>query len=254
MQSCHNPKQDARAFVTAPYFLGESEQPGPKALPESCLYSSDETGHCEIRLHHRRERKSGPAFPVLVLRCLVHGHAFTLYPLGHMPYGRVAFAPCSSDGEPLKRTEEKGGSRDRLSWQTTLFLSALCAASGQSWPRRAEGVGMLWETQLEHLEKSAKLLGLGEETTPRIGEQLASRLGVRRLELLEAARAFAEAEGYKEKGQAIASVLGRLPPGRCLVDRLLQSGVLSGLWGRVERWDPFLGGARRTVFLEAGTL
>jgi hypothetical protein len=254
MQSCHKPPQDARPFVTAPYSLLESDQPLPQVLPESCLFASSESGACRIRRAHLRERKTGPCFPVVVLRCHTHRHAFTLYPLGHMPYGRVAFAPVSSDGELLTSADEEGGSRGGPSWQTTIFLAALQAASGHPWPREADGSGMIWETQLEHLEKSAKLLGLTEETPPRTGEQIASRLCVRRLELLDAAQAYQGARGYMERGRAIVSVLKRLEPLRCFLQELLLCGVLSGLWGRVERWDPGGAGARRTVFSAPGTL
>lgn len=253
MQTCHDLHQNARAFVTAPYWLGEAEHPSPPVLPSICLYANGESGGCTIKVHHLRERKTGPGFPVVVLRCLVHRHAFTLYPLGQVPYGRVAFAPVSCDGELLHSAEEPSAPDGSPCWQTTIFLAALQAASGQPWPRQSDGIARVWETQLVDLAKSAKALGLTKETPPRIGEQIAQQLFVPRLELLDAARAYQEARGYKERGRAIVAVLDRLVPGRCLLEQLLAAGVLSGLWGKVERWSPSRGRAQRAVFLGPGT-
>jgi hypothetical protein len=60
---------------------------------------------CELVVHHWRERKAGPQIPVMVMQCKTHRRAFTLYPLGHIPYGRVAVAPVGLDGEVLFATE-----------------------------------------------------------------------------------------------------------------------------------------------------
>jgi hypothetical protein len=253
MQICHDPAPNARPFVTAPYWDFDEEHPRPPVLPSSCLNADGEPGGCIIKVHHLRERKTGPSFPIVVLRCLVHRHAFTLYPLGHMPYGRLAFAPVSCDGELLRSAEEPRAPGGSPCWQTTIFLAALNAASGQPWPRESDGITRVWETQLVDIEKSAKALGLCKETPPRIGEQIAQRLFVPRLLLLDAASAYQGASGYKERGGAIIAVLERLVPGRCLLDQLLACGVLSGLWGKVERWSPGRGGAHCAVFLGPGT-
>ena len=140
MQTCHGLNQNARAFVTAPYWLGDGEHPSPPALPSTCLYTDGESGGCTIKVHHLRERKTGPGFAVVVLRCLVHRRAFTLYPLGHMPYGRLAFAPVSCDGELLSSAEEPSAPGGSPCWQTTIFLAALQAAHGQPWPRQSDGI------------------------------------------------------------------------------------------------------------------
>ena len=50
---------------------------------------------CRLSLHHERPRKTGPCFALSVLRCRAHGIAFTVYPPGHVPYGRVALAPVA---------------------------------------------------------------------------------------------------------------------------------------------------------------
>lgn len=253
MQNCHDPDPNARSFVTAPYRIADAGPPRPEVLPSSCLYADGESKGCAIKPHHLRERKTGPGFAVVVLRCLVHRRAFTLYPLGHMPYGRLPFAPVSCDGELLQSAEEPSAPGGSPCWQITIFVAALQAAHGQPWPRQSDGIARVWETQLEDIAKSAKALGLTKETPPRIGEQIAQRLGVPRLELLDAAGAYQEARGYKERGRAIFAVLDRLVPGRCVLERLLAAFVLSGVWGKVERWSRGRGGAHRAVFWEPRT-
>lgn len=225
----------------------------PMVLPASCLWAESESGCCEIAVHHRRERKTGPEFAVLVLRCRTHRRAFTLYPLGQVPYGRLAVAPVGCDGDLLGREDTDGASGPSLGWQTTVFLAALQAASGQAWPRESDGIARTWDRQQELIARSAQLLGLAPNTSPRIGEQIAQQLQVPRLELLDAARAFEGANGYKERGRAIVAVLGRLQPGRCLLEQLLACGVLAGLWGPVQRWAPSPGSGTSAGFWDVGT-
>jgi hypothetical protein len=254
MSTCHSAAPDARPFATAPYSLGNSERPTPWVLPARCVSACATSGDCSITRHDVRERKTGPCFPLAVLRCRTHGHAFTLYPLGHVPYGRVAIAPVSCDGEPVMSAEADGSRpRQELGWATTIFLAALDAASGRPWPRESDGIAPLWDTQLEHIGRSAKALGLCAQPPPERGEQIAVRLEVRRLDLLDAAHAYQAARGYKERGQAVVSIIERLHPGRCVLDAILACGALSGLWGQVERWDPGQGGPRCVVFPSPGT-
>jgi hypothetical protein len=253
MSCYHSPAPDARPFATAPYSLTADVRPRPLLVPACCLWAETESGGCEIAVHHRRERKTGPEFALLVLRCRTHRHAFTLYPLGQVPYGRLAVAPVHCDGELVRGAEEDGDSQPGLSWQTTVFVAALQAAKGQAWPRESDGNSRTWDTQQALLEKSAKLLGLLPKTPPRIGEQIAQKLEVPRLKLLDAARIYQGAPGYIERGQAIQGVVQQLIPGRCVLRQLLFCGALCGLWGRVELWEKGAVHARRTVFYEVGT-
>ena len=124
MQSYQSPRTDARPFAAGPYGLGD-DQPRPIVLPVSCVWADNEEGRCEIAVHHRRERKTGPEFAVLVLRCRTHRRAFTLYPLGQVPYGRMAVAPVSCDGELIGSGHADPAGGPSVGWQTTLFLAAL---------------------------------------------------------------------------------------------------------------------------------
>lgn len=234
-------------MATAPYAPDAAGVLRPCVLPLACVVEDASADVCRIGVDHRRERKTGPCFPVVVLTCHTHRRGFTLYPLGHVPYGRVAIAPVAADGEPVW-CATSGGER-RLAWRTTLFQAAVDAAAGHAWARENAVHGALWETQLDHLETAAALLGLGPRPEPRLGEMLAARLAVPRLALLEATRDFERASGFEDRGLAVCAVLARLPPGPCIASRLLACGALVGRWGRVTRWDPGRSGARSVVFL-----
>ena len=85
------------SFVITPYLPGDDGVLSPK-LPLMGPCSAEHDGECRLSVDHRRARKTGPCFPITVMRCREHGHSFTLYPPGHVPYGRRAVAPVAVDG------------------------------------------------------------------------------------------------------------------------------------------------------------
>ncbi len=219
----------------------------PCVLPTRCHAEQADPTVCRIGVHHRRERKTGPRFPVVVLICYAHQRGFTLYPLGHVPYGRVALAPVTTDGEVVVTVTDESGPA-RPDWGSTIFGAVQDAAAGRAWARE-DAIGKpLWQTQLRYLAEGARLLGLAASLAPSVGEAVATRLEVPRLLHLEAVRAYELAAGYQERGRAICSVLDRLHPGPCLVDRLLACGAQVGMWDRVVRWDATASGAGCRVF------
>jgi hypothetical protein len=76
--------------------------PRPTHLPDLSLLEG--MGHeagdapCHLWVDHQRARKTGPCFQLTVVHCGLHRRAFTLYPPGHVPYGRIVVAPVSSGG------------------------------------------------------------------------------------------------------------------------------------------------------------
>jgi hypothetical protein len=245
--------------VTAAYWPENGDTFQPLILPTRCLCADGAGPGCRITVHHLRERKTGPAFPVAVLKCKVHGRAFTLYPLGHVPYGRVAVAPVSVDGEPLRPASgadsDDGNLRSRPGrdgWSQTLFGAALDAASGEPWPREAEN-GACWETQRRHLAEAARIFGIWPAPPVRIGESIAVALEVPRLTLLEAARDDAAGGGgFQSRGEAIARVLTSMPSGRCVLDRVLDASVRVGRWAEIHRWERAHHGPLSKVFRGGG--
>lgn len=216
-------------------------------MPARCLQARDSDEDCDVVFHCHRERMTGPEFPLAVARCLVHGHSFTIYPPGHVPYGRKAAAPATLDGEVLRHGsgEREAG---RPAWDGTIFAAATDAAESRLWDRDS---GRSWQlrTQGRWLVLGATMLGL-TAAEDRVREQIAERLGVAAMDLIAEARAYRTATGPRARALAITRTLERLPIRRCLCDDLLVCGAIAGLWGRPSRWDPGgpRGGVLRALF------
>lgn len=196
-------------------------------------------GACRLRIDHFRERKTGPCCALAVLVCAVHRLGFTLYPPGHVPYGRVAVAPLGIDGEVVLEPQPAGRPGACVAWGLTLFRAALDAAGGVAWPR-ANVPGeprRWWRTQGRYLQRGARLVAVASAVRQRKREQVAQLLGIALLVLVGAAQDYA-AGGYRARGQAIVQVLEELQISAKLGDRLLASGAAMELWGAPSRWDP----------------
>ena len=79
-----------RAFVVAEY-VEEAGRWRPVGV-EECPFGEA----CRVLQHDVRQRKTGPAVPLVVYRCAVHRRFFTVYPPGYAPYARQRLAPLSS--------------------------------------------------------------------------------------------------------------------------------------------------------------
>lgn len=216
-------------------------------MPRSCVHASKGDEACVLVVHHRRERKTGPQIPVTVLQCRTHRRAFTLYPLGHVPYGRLAVAPVGLDGQVVfspEREPATDGTR-APTWRTTLFESAFAAIDERSVkltdPR-------WWATETpERLAQGATLLGIHPALSVQDADAIAFRLELPRLVLRDAAAAYGRGRGRAARGRVLVEVLGQLGD-TCLLDRVLAAGACAGCWGTVTRWDAALGGACGRVF------
>ena len=224
-----------RIFVTAPYEVGEDGEV-VAVLPERCGPAGP-AEKCSLFVDHYRARKTGPCFPLAVVGCSMHpGPRYTLYPPGHVPYGRQAAVPCSPSG-PVLRSGSTGGPV----WEATLFAAAVDAAGGVRWPsdspcdderrRRTQGHRLTW---------AGRLLGVHPDLAPRVQEQIATRLGVSTMTLRTAAGEWASS--WMARGSAVVSVLQALSPDGGLLDRILAAGEVVEVWAFPQRWDP----ARKT--------
>lgn len=229
------PAKDQRPFVVTRYRPDSDGRLMPE-LPEWCV--KGKRGACRLRIDHFRERKTGPCFALAVLVCAVHRLGFTLYPPGHVPYGRLAVAPLGVDGQVVLEPQEAGRPA-RAAWGLTLFGAALDAAGGVAWPRINVPADprRWWRTQGRYLELGARLVAVAEDVQRRKREQVALALGIALLVLLDAACGYA-AGGYRGRGQAIVEVLHEIEISAGLGDRLLASGAAMELWGAPRRWDP----------------
>lgn len=220
---------------------------GPAVMPRGCVHAATGDEACVLVVHHVRERKTGPRIPVTVLQCRTHGRAFTLYPLGHLPYGRLAIAPVGLDGELLRSTDSEpqvDGKRPPA-WSTTLFGPAFAAIHA---PTVKLTDPRWWATEApERLAQGAAILGVHPALSVQAADQIAFRLDIPRLTLRQAAAAYEHARGRAARGRVLVGVLGELGDA-CLLDRVLAAGACAGCWGTVTRWDRASRGARGQVF------
>ena len=166
-------------------------------LPERCVFAAA-TETCSLSIDHYRARKTGPGFPVAVVGCSRHPICrFTLYPPGHIPYGRQAVVSCSPSG-PLLRHPATGQS----AWEATLFGAAVDAAEGQRWPAHspADDERRL-RTQGCRLTLAGTLLGVHPDLEARTREWIATRLRVPTMTLRSAAGQWASS--WQARGGAI---------------------------------------------------
>lgn len=203
-------------------------------LPSRCVFATGAQTCC-IFVDHYRLRKTGPGYAVAVIGCGVHPYGrYTLYPPGHVPYGRRPVAPYRPSGQLVVDAESR-----RPPWEATLFAAALDAAKGESWP--AEG---RWfqqpdprrrQTQGRSLQLAGRLVGVHPQLEDSVRERIATRLAVPTMTLIGGARSWAKS--WKLRGDGILAVLVALPQETSLLDRLLDAGALSGLWGQPHRWE-----------------
>jgi hypothetical protein len=242
------PTSRPRPFATVAYVPGGAAVLEPAVMPPSCVHASPGDPACVLVVHHTRERKAGPQIPVTVAQCRTHRRAFTLYPLGHVPYGRLAVAPVTLDGQVVlaPQSEPLAGDRRSPAWRATGLGAAFAAIGDPTFKLTAR---RWWATQTpERLGRSAALLGIHPGLSVSDAEAIAFRLDVPRLVLREAADAYAVARGRAARGRVLVGVLDQLGADACLLDRILAAGVYAGCWGTVTRWDRASRGTRGQVF------
>jgi hypothetical protein len=199
---------------------------------------------CEIRVKHWRMRKTGPCCEVLVLRCETHGVGFTVYPPGHVPYGRRCLVSLSTDGSRVERDRGTG-------FEKTLFEGAMDAAEGVFWAKESEGGSLhaRYNTQLRHVNRGCELLGLIRAGPPEARVKRMSMLleigGVR----WEEARVLGESGNrVQAKGQGIRHILTLIPQTMRSFEGLASLGYDAGIWPRMQVWDARSGKLRRSPF------
>lgn len=246
-------------FVVTGYHAGDDGRLVP-CLPVECpLGASGDGGVCVVGLHHWRERKTGPEFPLAVVACSAHRVCFTLYPPGFVPYGRTRMAPVDLQGQRMAHAAEPtdpdsdaategassaSPSRGEPAWELTWFRASMDAADGIPWPRRDSaqgGRGGSWRTQGRHLELAARLLGVSpDDDSPLVG-----MLAVPTLHQRDASSAWAGATGYRSRGWALARLVSTIQTlAGDLLTWLLGAGFHARLWGHPWRCQPL---SRRLV-------
>lgn len=237
----HNLAKNARKFfVPTPYSPGPNGTLEP-AIPKVCPLRRAADRPCRVRLHHWRQRKTGPDWALAVVRCHEHKRTFTLYPPGYAPYQRLPVVALAPDGRaPLCEAHSR---RPLEVFEGTLFEAAIDGEANRAWARNSENGSseQHWSTQRRHIRLASRLLGTSADTPPRLREHLAGVLSVEELFLSDQARA--DGSGYRASSEAICAVLRRVvksaPRRRANLGlRLLLCGYLAGCWGLPFSWDP----------------
>lgn len=186
---------------------------------------------CHIRDVLRRERKTGPCHPLVVVTCETHGRFFTIYPPGFGPYVRKRM-PCPE-----------------VDVQDAPALQAVRDAADDRFPRwldwrDPEGNEPGWaSTQWRQITRWGRWLGLTGE--PGTGQQIAAALGVALHEHAAARAAFLRPH-YRQRGRAVLSVLRLASRAGDVMRKLLRAGYVAGLMGR-GFWVDRLGRLRPMV-------
>ena len=235
---CHDPQTVARRHLVVTPYEADGENKMAPQIPETCPLGVKDGRPCRLFFDHRRSRKTGPCFPLTVLRCRTHEIAFTLYPPGYTPWGRKRWAPVAPDGTLL--TCEESASR----FQDTYFEAALVAAQGIVWAREKELEedfrNPSFATQRCHLGRALRLLGI--KGTPAWREAFAQTLCIPGQRLHEAAQALTkQPSNLSVLGRAVRDVLSKIP--RLLgglFERLAACGAAVGLWPPLHVWQPYL--------------
>ena len=173
-----------------------------------------------VTRHDRRARKSGPEHTIVVCRCRTHEVYFTVYPPGHVPYGRVAVVAADAEGRTIA-----GDALD-----DTLFGAAVEASSEAS-VRHTQR-----RTLVRRLELCAALLAI-TASTEAARAAVAGALWIPQLRVRETAQQYALGHRLRERASAVLSLLAQVSQHR-LRTGILVAGHIAGLWGRPSRWDP----------------
>ena len=209
---------------------------------------------CRVGINHYRKRKTGPGYRLTVAHCSTHQRGFTLYPPGHVPYGRDPVACVAPDGSESGRGDERGQQAvDRL-FEGTYFQAALDGAEGIYWnPYAFNGGDQWWATQRRRLSRALDWLGIAPGTESDVRELICAALEEDQLLVEVAVKQAEDFPGYRGQSRAVRDVLEAVCQGPCILDRLLFAGHLAGLWGRPLRWDASAQVLRSPPFQRPGT-
>lgn len=228
----------SRPFMVSAYRSCGSGRRRQPDLPDRCLLAAVEPDGraCSIGISFFRRRKTGPAFPLAVCRCLDHGVAFAVYPPGYAPYLRQPMILVDPADEPAP---VPGATTAGLSdFEGTIFDAAIAAAAGEAWARTSDPVSASlpdrwWSTQGRKLTAALRMLGISTDLSGDLRARIAHLLGFPVTHLVALSRGLI---GYRSRGQAITTVLQRMRRSARLAFDLLTCAWLTRRFGRPSWW------------------
>ena len=214
--------RESRVFFVVSSYVGDRHGQMHPVVPSRGPCRDDR--ECQLVVKDRRFRKTGPGFPITVLNCKTHGRCFTLYPPGHVPYGRTPLVALSVQGGVVER--ERGPP-----YQGTYFQAALDASQKAAWPKEGTtgNAQPRFVTQLRHLKRCCLLFGLMAASRIRT-ETLWATMGIPGMAWQQARRRVVSHKGFRGKGNAIRQLLNLLPETLDSFLRLATLGHHAGFW------------------------
>jgi hypothetical protein len=245
-------KHCTSSVCDGPYVVGEGGEYRPGLIPTRCPLAPRNSVPCRIGVDHRRPRKTGPEFPLDVLACATHDSRFTLYPLGHVPYGRERVAPVTPSGDAVVTASPKSGTESEAAvagWANTRFTAVADAATGKLWPRCGPGARRL--TQESRVDDVSRLLTVNGGAAA-VEAEVSRLTGVAHLVLRDAADALRQAEATVSQAKQLLPLLGKCAEGPGGLQRVLALGARAGLWGPVHLWTCGAVGPFRVLYPGTG--
>lgn len=221
-------------FVVTPYIPNQDGIIQPQVPNIGPCCDSDKRP-CKIFTDHDRKRKTGPGFPLRVVRCRTHQKSFTLYPPGYVPYGRKLLELLGFNGNPIL------GVHGVERFRGTIFDAALDAAENRFWPYKDENSfnNKTIATQANHLARASILLGIQPGLTIEQRHDCGHTLWVSLTSLIQNAQHIESKIDFQSQGQAVKNVLEEIPPFySSLFERFAAVGSDMGLWPHLYVWNP----------------
>jgi hypothetical protein len=207
-------------------------------MPTRCPAAPPGDERCRICVDHRRERKTGPQFAIAVLSCSTHGVRFSLYPSGHVPYGRERVAPVTPAGDLIVASPAGGSDKPITQWTNTRFEAVADAAASNHWPRGAPVPRHA--TQQSRVTDASRLFTV-DGGAGAVDAEVSRSLGVAHLLLRDVADFIATAD-VQGRAQQLKSLLDQSVAGPRALERVLALGARAGLIGRPYLWGLASGG------------
>jgi len=231
-------------FVTAPYVADADGRMRPAVTVCECVKAKPGE-RCDVVGHGFRRRKTGPEFPVATYHCREHRRYVTVYPMGHVPYGRVRMAPVDERGFPSGRTLEDNAEQLEERWCGSVWNAAVDAVRDKPWSREGTEIETKeparYGTQRRWLRRCACLVGLAGAVKQRVAERLRNLLAIDGLEHERLRHEFPSTDRLAQRARLIVAVVVEQPLGDDLWWRWLAAGALGGAWGEARIFEPSVG-------------
>ncbi len=209
-------------------------------MPSAGPCQVESNSRCDLRIKDFRDRKTGPEISLCVVYCKTHDAYFTLYPPGHVPYGRTALVDLTLSGEELE--QDRGPP-----FTGTYYQAALDGEQGRAWPKEsAEGSQVpRFETQKRHLTRCCTQFSILDKTN---WEKATDAIKVAGIVLKQASEILKFHKGYRMMGSCICKIIRQITPTIQTFLGLASCGYYAGIWPEIQWWDESVGRYRRAPF------